>query len=537
MKLVSVVEMKAIEQEANEKGISYDTMMERAGKGVAMIIRRFYSPDRENTITALVGSGNNGGDALVALTELKRYGWKTRAYLAGERKDDQRLADYKAENGEFEFYKKDKNFETLRTWLSDSDILLDGLLGTGFRLPLKSPYKEILHTVQIFPGRYKTIAVDCPSGVDCDNGETAEESLTADLTICMQAVKIGLLSFPAYQFVGMLEVVDLDLPADLKSENAVKREVATSDFVRNLLPKRPLQSHKGTFGTALIVAGSINYPGAPFFAGKASYRIGAGLVRMAVPGPIYTGLVSQFPEATWLLLPHDLGVIQSKAAAVVQKNLDKVTALLLGPGWGREETTREFLEKIISGKSRSEREKNGIGFVMMENDEEEILTSNLPPMVIDADGLRLLEKLKNWHQCLPPETILTPHPGEMAVLTNLTIPDIQTRRLEIANEYAEKWGHIVVLKGALTIIAAPDGRLSIVPVANPALARAGTGDVLAGIITGMLAQGVKPFDAAVAGVWIHAQAGIEASEKVGHPAAVLAGDVLNAIPTVLASLG
>jgi NAD(P)H-hydrate epimerase len=537
MKLVSVAEMKAIEQEANEKGVSYDTMMERAGNGVARIIHRFYSPDRDNRITALVGSGNNGGDALVALTALNRYGWKTMAYLAGERKNDKRLEEFQAEKGEVKFYQQDENSETLRTWLSNSDILLDGLLGTGFRLPLKTPYKEILHTVQIFQGSYKTIAVDCPSGVDCDSGETADESLTADLTICLQAVKVGLLSFPAYQCVGLLEVVDLDLPPELKAEEDVKREVATSEFVRRLLPKRPLQSHKGTFGTALIVAGSINYPGAAFFAGMAAYRIGAGLVKMAVPGPIYSALVSQFPEATWLVLPHDLGIIQSKAAAVIQNNLDKVTALLLGPGWGREETTKEFLEKIISGKSRSEREKNGIGFVMMENDEEEILSSNLPPMVIDADGLKLLEKLKNWPQCLPSKTILTPHPGEMAVLTNLTIQEIQTRRLEIASEFSKKWGHIIVLKGALTIIAAPDGRLSIVPVANPALARAGTGDVLAGIITGMVAQGVKPFDAAVAGVWIHAQAGIEASEKVGHPAAVLAGDVLNAIPTVLARLG
>jgi NAD(P)H-hydrate epimerase len=158
-------------------------------------------------------------------------------------------------------------------------------------------------------------------------------------------------------------------------------------------------------------------------------------------------------------------------------------------------------------------------------------------MVIDADGLKMLTKIKNWAQCLPPNTVLTPHPGEMAVLTDLTIQDIQTRRLEIASEFAISWGHIVVLKGALTIIAAPDGRLSIVPVANPALARAGTGDVLAGIITGMLAQGIKPYEAAVGGVWIHAQAGIEASEKIGHPAAVLAGDVLNAIPAVLARLG
>ncbi len=537
MKLVSVAEMKAIEQEANERGISYDTMMDRAGNGVAKIIQRLYPADSEKMITALVGTGNNGGDALIALSVLSRSGWKVRAYLAKERPDDLMISELLAAGGEVEIYKQDKKNVTLNSWLSNSDVLLDGLLGTGVKLPLDSPFKDILRIVQDHSGNYKIIAVDCPSGVNCDTGETAEECLTADITACMQAVKVGLLAFPAYQCVGMLEIVNLDLPSDLKSEEVVKREVATSECVRRLLPKRPLQAHKGTFGTALIVAGSINYPGAAYLAGEASYRIGTGLVKMAVPGPIFSALAGQFPEATWLVLPHDLGVIQSNAATVIQQNLDKVTALLLGPGWGKEETTREFLEKIIKGKSRNEREKSGIGFVMLDNDEENFTKSLLPPMVIDADGLKLLIKIKNWAKCLPPETVLTPHPGEMSVLTDLSIQEIQTRRLEIASETSVKWGHIVVLKGALTIVAAPDGRLSIVPIANPALARAGTGDVLAGIITGMLAQGIRPYEAAVAGVWIHAQAGIEASEKIGHPAAVMAGDLLNAIPTVLSRLG
>jgi NAD(P)H-hydrate epimerase len=174
---------------------------------------------------------------------------------------------------------------------------------------------------------------------------------------------------------------------------------------------------------------------------------------------------------------------------------------------------------------------------MMDADEESAISNNLPPLVIDADGLKLLMKIKNWEQCLPKNSVLTPHPGEMSILTELSVAEIQLHRIETANKYAELWGQIVVLKGALTVVAAPDGRLTIIPVANPALARAGTGDVLAGIITGMIAQGIESFEAAVAGVWIHAQSGIEASEKVGHPAAVMASDVLNAIPNVLARLG
>jgi len=175
--------------------------------------------------------------------------------------------------------------------------------------------------------------------------------------------------------------------------------------------------------------------------------------------------------------------------------------------------------------------------VMMDAEEDEEFTNQLPPMVIDADGLKLLSKIDQWEKILPENTILTPHPGEMAIMTDMDLKDIQANRMMVAMEYAKKWGHIVVLKGALTIVSAPDGRLTIIPVAHPALARAGSGDVLAGIITGLLAQGIKPFEAATAGVWIHAQAGIEASERIGHPASVIAGDLLGSVATVLARLG
>ncbi|HSM23617.1 MAG TPA: ADP/ATP-dependent (S)-NAD(P)H-hydrate dehydratase, partial [Anaerolineaceae bacterium] len=214
-----------------------------------------------------------------------------------------------------------------------------------------------------------------------------------------------------------------------------------------------------------------------------------------------------------------------------------VTALLLGPGWGQEDTTKEFLERLLRGKSTSQKKRSGIGFVMMDAKETDDVMSQLPPIVIDADGLKLLSKIQNWEKILPVNSILTPHPGEMAVMTDLSLEDIQANRMMVAMEYAQKWGHVVVLTGALTIVAAPQGRLTIVPVAHPALARAGSGDVLAGIITGLVAQGIKPFEAATAGVWIHAQTGIDASERIGHPASVMAGDLLGSIASVLARLG
>ncbi len=236
-------------------------------------------------------------------------------------------------------------------------------------------------------------------------------------------------------------------------------------------------------------------------------------------------------------LPHDMGVIKAEGTTLLNNHLEKATATLLGPGWGVEDTTKEFLERILSGNSVAQRKKTGIGFVMMDADKDEIPGIDLPPLIVDADGLKLLQKIKDWFKLLPKNSVITPHPGEMSVLTGLSVKEIQNDRLRIAKEYATLWNQVVVLKGAMTVISAPDERQTIVAVANPALARAGTGDVLAGIITGLIAQGIDPYQASVAGVWIHAQAGLEASEMVGHPAAVMATDVLNAIPKVLEKLG
>jgi NAD(P)H-hydrate epimerase len=352
----------------------------------------------------------------------------------------------------------------------------------------------------------------------------------------MAAVKQGLLKLPAYEYVGDLEVVDIALPEDLASFKDIKTEVADEDSIAALLPERRLDSHKGTFGTALIAAGSVNYTGAAVLAGEAAYRSGAGLVTMAVPSPVHLALAGRFPEATWVLLPHETGVISAGGAEVLAKNFERATALLIGPGFGMENTTREFIEKILEGKSASRKATQGIGFVHRESEKADEVNSKLPPMVIDADGLKLLGQIKDWYEKIPAPAILTPHPGEMAGLTDLSKELIQEKREEIAVQYAKLWGHVVVLKGAFTVIAAPDGRLTVIPVATPALAHAGTGDVLAGLIVGFRAQGLDAYEAAVAGAWIHARAGLYAADDLGTTASVLAGDVLDSISDVISDL-
>jgi NAD(P)H-hydrate epimerase len=517
MKLVSVAQMRGIEKEADASGLTYAQMMENAGRGLAQVVLDLpFVEDEKVEVLALVGPGNNGGDALVALDYLAKEGFKTRAYLIKRpMQNDVLVARVLDGGGEVLAAENDAELQGLKYSLSSADVLLDGVLGTGAKPPLKKEVAAVLGKVLATLADLEVapfvVAVDCPSGVDCDTGEAPEEAIPADLTVTMAAVKQGLLKLPAFELVGDLKVVDIGLPENLAALTDLTTDVADGDLVSTMLPPRPLDAHKGTFGTALICGGSVSYTGAALLSGKAAYRIGAGLVTMAVPEPLHAALAGGFPEATWITLPHEAGFISKAAADVFQENLSRATALLIGPGLGLEVTTQKFIEDIIP--------------------------SIKVPVVFDADGLKLLSQIKDWHKKIPAPAVLTPHPGEMSVMTALSKEEIQTNRQQIALKYAREWGHVLVLKGAFTIIASPDGRTTVIPVASPTLARAGTGDVLAGLIVGLRAQGVDACQSAVAAAWIHARAGMEAGARLGGSVSVLAGDVLAAVPAVLADLG
>jgi NAD(P)H-hydrate epimerase len=514
MKLVTVTQMREIEKQADANGLSYAEMMENAGRGLAEAVSEIARPDGWDQTLALVGPGNNGGDTLIALTHLAEDGWQVCAYIIKRSRQDELITRLLAVGGEVVFAEDDSDFSSLASHLESAEILLDGLLGTGIKLTLKPQISTLLEqTLFILEDLDEPpyiIAVDCPSGVDCNSGDAALECIPADLTVSMAAVKQGLLKLPAFEFVGHLTVVDIGLPDDLASFHNLKTEVADYDLVAGLLPERELDSHKGTFGTALIAAGSLNYTGAALLAATAAYRVGSGLVTLAVPEPLHAALAAQLPEATWVLLPHEAGFISEKASETLLDNLHRATAFLIGPGIGSHPSTAKFIETTLSAVKL--------------------------PTVVDADGLRHLAKIPDWHTKIFPNAILTPHIGEMSALTGLSKEEIQANKNEVALKYAKDWGHVVVLKGAFTVIAAPDGRMTIIPVASPALARAGTGDVLAGVIVGLRAQGLDAYNAAVAGAFIHAQAGLIAAEDLGSTASVLASDVLNSIPDVMSEL-
>ncbi len=509
MKFVTVKQMVAVEQAADLAGHSYAAMMEQAGRGLAELVQARFGENK--TLLALVGKGNNGGDALVAASFLQSRGWDCTALLVDRAPD---LLVERAEQAGCTI----ANWDSIDppAWASrrrDAGVLLDGLLGTGIHLPLRGPVQEALTFWKSqLPVPGAIVAVDCPSGVDCDSGDAAAETLPADLTVTMAAPKIGLFQFPAAGLVGDLEVVGIGLPSGLPEWGRIRRRILDASWVGGALPRRPADAHKGTFGTVAVVAGSENYVGAAMLAGMAAFRSGAGLVMMACPGNVYRLLAGHFPESTWLPLPDSGGALSPVGSTLLRLHLDRATAVLLGPGLGLADSTAQFVSDFLKEADR------------------------LPPLVVDADGLKLLARIPNWQERLPPDSVLTPHPGEMSVLTGLPTSEIQSSRLQVAEEWAGRWGVVVVLKGAHTLISAPDRETAMVPIASAALARAGTGDVLAGLVAGLRGQGMAAFEAAAAGAWVHGRAGLQALESVGSSAAVLAGDVLDSIGPVLGEL-
>lgn len=513
LKIVTVEEMVRIEKAANAAGHTYAQMMEHAGKSVADALLARMPDINGKQVLVLAGTGNNGGDGLVAARWLAEAGAAVAIYLTKARpEDDPHLAALKElglliANGE-----EDQRSRVLKLQLGRAEILIDAVLGTGFQLPLKGTAREVLKVTKHLGANAFVMAVDCPSGLDCDTGEFADETLTADLTVTLAAAKPGLFEFPGASLVGELVVGNIGLPPHQEELSAIRREVATPDEVRTLLPDRPLDAHKGTFGRALIVAGSINYPGAATLAAKAAYLAGAGLVTVAVPSPVQMMIAGEIPESTWLPLGDTL---EDSDVDRLSSEWANTQGFLMGPGLGLASKTAGFVRALVQAKDAG---------------------SKLPPMVVDADGLKLMAEVDGWDSLLPAGTVLTPHPGEMSVLAGISTQEIQANRFKVAIENASRWGHVVILKGAFTIIAHPDGRAALIPIATPALARAGTGDVLAGLLVGYRAQGLPAYEASVLASYIHARAGLAAARKVGTAASVLAGDVSNAVPLAIAEL-
>jgi NAD(P)H-hydrate epimerase len=511
VKLVTSDQMRALEQAAVAAGTPLDDLMEAAGLAVAQEAWLSLGVVAGRRVLVLVGPGNNGGDGLVAARHLADWEADVAVYLLAPR-DNANLAMVRERDVPIIVADEDAAHERLQTALDGAELVIDALLGIGKHRAIDGKLGDVLRRLRAASERPlapKVIAVDLPTGVDADSGSADAVAVRADMTVTFGLAKVGLYTLPGSEYAGNVQVVDIGLPKD--AERDVPVELLSTAWVRERLPARPKSGNKGTFGRVLVVGGSENYVGAPRLAAEGAYRAGAGLVTIASPAHPRAAIAAALPEATYL--PIDTtAVLDAAATQLVKEAMPSCDSMVIGPGLTNDAIVREPVFDILRGA---------------ESDDIEA--------VVDADALNALAGIEKWYHNIAAQRILTPHPGEMARLLGSTVKDVQRDRLNVAVKASAEWGHIVVLKGAHTIVAAPDGRAMISPFANPLLATAGTGDVLAGVIAGLAAQGIAPFDAAACGVYIHAFAAEELSEELGDRG-MLASDLLPQIPRAIRTI-
>jgi NAD(P)H-hydrate epimerase len=516
MKVVTAAQMAELEQASERRGVNTDTLMENAGLAVAVAARRLLGGVAGARVLVLAGPGNNGADGLVSARHLQRWGARVTAYVvAGRPPADPKMGLAREYGVEALYSGDDPGLDKLGRLLARSRLVIDAVLGTGGTgraRPLEGVLKDVMLSLgngSAAPGRPLLLALDLPTGLNADFGEVDPACPVADQTLALGRPKPGLLSFPGAAHVGKLEVADIGLPPDLEEEKGIDLELLTSGWAGRCLPARPLNSHKGAFGHVLVVAGSRNYVGAACLASLAATRVGAGLVTLATPRSVYTIAAGKLTEVIHLPLPEDgEGRIHADAAELILATLDRYNALLVGCGMGWSAGTTDFMERLLLARGRK---------------------APAVPTVIDADGLNNLSHLAEWWQRLGNPAVVTPHPGEMATLTGLPTSEVQQDRVGSARRWAARWQVAVALKGAYTAVAEPAGLVRISPFANPGLASGGTGDVLTGIIAGLMAQGLSPGDAACCGVYLHGHVAETVRERLGD-AGMVASDLAADLP-------
>lgn len=513
MKVVTAGQMAAMEQASERRGVGADTLMENAGLAVAQAVRSLLGRAAGARVLVLVGPGNNGADGLVVARHLQRWGSRVTTYLVASRPSPDPKMDMAQTYGvDLLWATDDPGLKRLEHLLGCSEVVVDAVLGTGRARPLEGVVRDAMLRLAVCRNAKDhplLLALDLPTGLNADTGEVDPACPAVDLTVALGLPKVGLLTFPGAAYVGKLEVANIGLPPSLEEGMGIALELLTPSWVGRRLPPRPLDSHKGTFGHALVVAGSRNYVGAAYLASQGALRSGAGLVTLATPNSVYTIAASKLTEVIHLPLPEDDdGRIHPDAAELILANIDRYSALLVGCGLGWSSGTAKFVEQLLLNG------REGL------------------PTVVDADGLNILSQFTEWWQRIAGPATVTPHPGELATLTATKTSVVQSSRIDTARHWAAKWNVTVALKGAHTLIGEPDGMVRISPFANPGLASGGTGDLLSGVIVGLMAQGLVPGDAACCAVYLHGHVAETVWERLGD-AGLIASDLIDGLPEAI----
>ncbi len=505
MKVVTSKQMQNIDRVSiKERGIPSLTLMERAGKGVANKIRELYEMRK---VVAVCGTGNNGGDGMVASRILKEYGWDAEVIILGDvsalSKDS--LVQYRMA---LESDVKVRSVASIKGADLSRCIIIDALFGTGLNKTVRGKAMKAISVMN--RSSSPVVSVDIASGISADDGKIMGKAVKAELTVTFGLPKIGHYLYPGASHSGELYVEDIGFPRSLTSSSDIRCNIIDNNVARKFIKKRERDSHKGTYGHLLIIAGSKGRTGAAVMASRAAMRSGAGLVTLGVPESIMGPVQSRVLEEMTLSLPSGPdGTVTADSLDIVMEFVkSRADAVLIGPGLGVNEDT----ELLVKG----------------------ILQSSNKPLILDADALNVLAGDRGIFNKARSEVVITPHPGEMGRLISgsrkkTDVPMVNSKRIEVASSFSKKNGIITVLKGAPTVISSPDGEIYLNTTGNPGMATAGSGDVLSGVIGAFMARGSKGIKAIASAVHLHGIAGDLASDIYGEWSMV-AGDIINDLP-------
>ncbi len=522
-------EMRKVDKRAIEAGFPDILLMETAGRGVAEKARLVLHGENHDhhqeindqnfkqtgnpgrgKVLVIAGKGNNGGDGLVAARYLDIWGYNVKILMLSEEDNltGSPLVNYRLSKvRNIDIYtvtaSEEGYLEDAENLIFKADLVIDAILGTGIKGDVREPYSSLIDLINQFAS--SVIAVDIPSGIDGENGDILGNAVIADYTMTMAYPKIGLVVYPGREHCGEIEVIDLGVPIEFALEQEPQHFVLDYEEASSLLPQRPVNSHKGTFGKVGVIGGSSGMAGAPALTGLAALKIGSGLVRVAVPENVQGTVAGYSPEIITVGLKGMESLLKVEDLNIIEKLMEQSSVIALGPGLGVSDRTTKVVSKIL----------------------QEFQS----PVVLDADGinsLRDLDLLSERRGSL----VMTPHPGEMARLLDKDIEEIQSRRIDFSREFASKYNVYLILKGAATVIALPDGNIYINPSGNQGMATAGSGDVLTGLITGLLAQGMNIEEAAILGPYLHGMAGDLATDQISSYS-MIAGDIISYIPETI----
>lgn len=514
MRLVKASEMQEMDRLTIQKlGIPGVVLMENAGRGAARTFLEHFDPLKSSRVLILCGRGNNGGDGYVIARYLHGAGLGVTILIlaplekvSGDARKNLDIARGMGLN--IREVPDQETWQGCESLLAETDYIIDGILGTGLRSEVKGFYGRVIQAIN--GARKRVMAIDIPSGLNADTGGVMGTAVMADLTVTFGFPKLGQVVFPGADQVGRLVRIDIGIPDSIAGTVPTRTIMTEPDDFVDLLRHERRDIHKGTRGHLLVLAGSTGKTGAATLAAIAAIRAGAGLVTVGVPRSLNTILECKLTEAMTVPLPEtSQGSLSLAAEEEIRGLMEGKTALAIGPGLSTHEETVALVRRLVAG--------------------------NPLPMVIDADGLTAMAPEPGILGDARARTVLTPHPGEMARLCGMKVPEVQADRVDIAGRFAASHGCHLVLKGAGTIIAAPGGQIYVNPTGNPALSSGGTGDVLTGLVGGFLARRWPVTQAALAGVYLHGLSGDLLAGKMGQDG-VLAGELLEVLPGLMAGL-